>query len=296
MILLRVKCEYCGNYIEDTDKVCPNCGAPNEHMMRSASGVPKTIGELRAFCAAKKLPLEKMRFFIGQDYRAPKAFGIYQDEEGQFVVYKNKADGSRAVRYRGTDEAYAVNEIYQKLKSEVANQRNLQASRNTGTRSAAPQRGRSRKRGLFYSLGMIFVITIIVMTTAIVLGGIVSIFDKTPGNGYYSYNDSCYYNQNDSWYLYDDDYDTWTPVTVDEELQDNYDDYYETSYYSSDYGVSDFSDSIYYEEPSYNSTYDNDDNGWDNDNDWGTDWDDDDDWDWGDDDWDIGGTDWDSEW
>ena len=35
------------------------------------------------------------------------------------MVYKNKADGSRAVRYSGPDEAYAVRELYLKLKSEV---------------------------------------------------------------------------------------------------------------------------------------------------------------------------------
>ena len=50
-------------------------------------------------------------FFLGQDIREPRAFGIYQDADGLFVVYKNKANGERAVRYRGRDEAYAVNEL-----------------------------------------------------------------------------------------------------------------------------------------------------------------------------------------
>lgn len=62
------------------------------------------------------------RFFIGEDYKEPKAFGIYQDGN-RFIVYKNKADGSRAIRYDGLDEAYAVNEIYLKLKEEIANQK-----------------------------------------------------------------------------------------------------------------------------------------------------------------------------
>lgn len=53
------------------------------------------------------------------DFRQPKAFGIYKDSDGNFVVYKNKGDGTRAERYRGKDEAYAVNEIYQKLRSEI---------------------------------------------------------------------------------------------------------------------------------------------------------------------------------
>ncbi len=79
--------------------------------------IPQTIEELKAFCAEKGMPLEKMRFFIGENIQEPKAFGIYRDENDRFVVYKNKADGSRAVRYSGPDEAYAVRELYLKLKS-----------------------------------------------------------------------------------------------------------------------------------------------------------------------------------
>ena len=49
-------------------------------------------------------PYETTRFFIGINYKKPKAFGIYQDGD-QFIVYKNKANGERAIRYQGTDEA-----------------------------------------------------------------------------------------------------------------------------------------------------------------------------------------------
>ncbi len=69
---MKVKCDYCGSFIEDTDETCPNCGAVNSHLMRSADGVPKTIEELKAFAKAKNLPLEEMRFFIGIDYKEPK--------------------------------------------------------------------------------------------------------------------------------------------------------------------------------------------------------------------------------
>ncbi len=263
---MKVKCDYCGNYIKDTDAVCPSCGAPNDHMQRSASGVPKTIAELQNFCAAKKLPLAKMRFFLGQDYRAPKAFGIYQDDEGMFVVYKNKADGSRAIRYRGEDEAYAVNEIYQKLRSEIDNQRQRV------NRSAAPSRG---KKGCGTRFFWIFFVILLVFNLFMFM---FSGSSHSKHNGYYQYNGNYYYNQNDTWYTYDDDYD-WIPAIVDTELEENYSDYYSSSGYSTSYGIEDFSDSNYYVAPSYNS-----------------DWDDDDDWDWGDSDWDRGGTDWDSDW
>lgn len=264
---MKVKCDYCGNYIKDTDAVCPSCGAPNDHMQRSASGVPKTIAELQNFCAAKKLPLAKMRFFLGQDYREPKAFGIYQDDEGMFVVYKNKADGSRAIRYRGEDEAYAVNEIYQKLRSEVDLQRQ-RVNRSTAS-------SRSRNSG---GKSLVWIIFVILLVINLLLSVGSHIRSRNNHNGYYQYNGSYYYNQNDTWYTYDDDYD-WIPAVVDTELEENYSDYYSSSDYSSSYDVEDFSDSSYYVAPSYNS-----------------DWDDDDDWDWGDSDWDSGGTDWDSDW
>ena len=86
---MKVKCEYCGNFIPDTEELCPVCGAPNEHMVRSGDGIPKTIAELKEYAVSKGLPLEQMRFFIGEDIREPKAFGIYQDVGGDFIVYKN---------------------------------------------------------------------------------------------------------------------------------------------------------------------------------------------------------------
>ena len=87
-------------------------------------GIPKTIEELKDYCNRNGLLASKTRFFIDYDYRGAKAFGIYKDEEtGEFVVYKNKADGSRAERYRGTDEEFAVVELYDRLQSEITNQK-----------------------------------------------------------------------------------------------------------------------------------------------------------------------------
>ena len=120
---MEIKCEYCGAYMSDTDEKCPNCGAINKNHKRVADNTPKTIEELKQWYKDRNLPpYEKTRFFIGMDYKKPKAFGIYE-ENGNFIVYKNKADGSRAVRYQGRDEAYAVNELYLKLKSEILNQK-----------------------------------------------------------------------------------------------------------------------------------------------------------------------------
>lgn len=63
------------------------------------------------YCA--QLPPEEVtRFFIGKNITEPKAFGIYRDSTGDFVVYKNKSDGQRAIRYQGADEAYALIQDY----------------------------------------------------------------------------------------------------------------------------------------------------------------------------------------
>ena len=144
---MKLKCNYCGSFIKDTDEKCPNCGAVNEHLMRSADGIPKTIEELKAFCQKHNLPLEQMRFFIGENFTEPKAFGIYKDDKGNFIVYKNKADGSRTVRYQGTDEAYAVNEIYQKMKSEVSMRKAQKAANKPSSQPSSGGSARPRKKG-----------------------------------------------------------------------------------------------------------------------------------------------------
>lgn len=89
----------------------------------------QSIEELKQKCAEKNMPLEKMRFFIGEDRKEPKCFGVYLDEStGNWVVYKNKADGTRAVRYEGPDEARAAQEIWTKIGDEVKHRKDMHAS------------------------------------------------------------------------------------------------------------------------------------------------------------------------
>lgn len=263
-------CEYCGSALSPDDAVCPGCGAPVfESGGGSGGGIPQTIEELRAFCLARRMPLEQMRFFIGEDYPGARAFGIFQDTDGCFVVYKNKADGSRAVRYRGPDESYAVREIYLKLKDEVAQRRRAQSA---GARSSGGSGSGSKLLELFRSPILWAVIVVSAFT-------LFKRLDRSPERGYYHYNDNYYYYQNDDWYAYDDSLLDWVILdSIDSELQDNYSDYYESGLYDSDYAVSDFSDSSYYED------YDE------------SDYDSDSDWDYDYDSWDAGDTDWDSDW
>ncbi len=115
------KCEYCGSTITSKDKNCPKCGAPNPLYIEDKPRViltPHTIEELQEFCAERGMPLFRMRFFIGEDFKEPRAFGIYRKPNGDVVVYKNKDTGERAIRYEGPDEEHGVTELYLKLLDE----------------------------------------------------------------------------------------------------------------------------------------------------------------------------------
>ena len=278
---MKIKCDYCDNTYEDTLPKCPYCEAPNPSH-KHVKGTPKTIAELQQWYRDRNLPPYSVtRFFIGEDHQGPQAFGIFRDEQsGEFVVYKNKADGSRAVRYRGTDEEYAVNELYQKLKDEIVHQKANQGKRSSNTSN--------RRRGSSdWSNRVGLIIFIIVLAAYLLMSKAGHRHD-----GYYNYNDTVYYNYDNNWYYYDDTYDDWYQTdTYDpgvDSITESYDDYYVSEDWNSDMDASDWDDSYYYDEThsSSSSDYDSD-----YDSSYDSDWD----WDSGSD-WDSGGSDWDSDW
>ena len=319
-------CSYCGALVPHNEaaaaaqsaQAVQSAPAPQTEREKRRVQTPQTIEELLAFCQRHELPLAKMRFFIGLDYPGAKAYGIFKDKNGEFVVYKNKADGSRAVRYRGPDEAHAVGELFAKLKEEATGQRARFAAARTPGRpvgsagdgrsvnyssDAASQPRRSSRKPNKLLIG------IIALAAAITIGRTAAYFGggtQKPAAGYYNYNDTYYYNQNDSWYYYDDG---WFPIySVDDELTQNAQDYFSSYSYSDDYGVENFYDSGLYDGgSSYSdgwvdsgSDWDSSDDSWSS-SDYSWDWDDDDswdssdDWDW-DSDWDSDWGDWDSDW
>ena len=231
----------------------------------AAGGVPATIGELQAFCARNGMPLEKMRFFIGVDYRQPRAFGIYRDGDS-CVVYKNKDDGSRAVRYNGPDEAYAVKELYDKLLDEC-HKRDIWPD---GKPKDYEARRRREKRS---SMLLMVLVALLIATVAAF-----AVFTESRAHrhdGYYRFDDAgMYYHYGDSWY-YDDDYYDWVEVyDVPYDDYEQYGGYYVGEDYDDAWGYSDFRESdawedIQAESNTSSSDYDS---------------------------WDSGGTDWSSDW
>lgn len=153
-------CDYCGSKYDDGLDVCPHCGAPN-NFIRRGTGVPRTIEELKQWYKDANLPPEETtRFFIGRNYTEKRAFGIYKDERtGDFIVYKNKDNGQRAIRYQGKDEAYAVNELYLRLKEEITNQKAHRGMRFGGSPS-----GSKAKKAVGSCFGTLVYITIIIVS------------------------------------------------------------------------------------------------------------------------------------
>ncbi|MCQ2535224.1 MAG: zinc ribbon domain-containing protein [Clostridia bacterium] len=303
---MKINCRYCGALIDSSDERCPSCGAVNTDYIRTATGQPTTIRELEDWYRARNLPpYETTRFFIGQNRSDPRCFGIYQDANGDFVVYKNKADGSRAVRYSGKDEKFAVNEFYQRLKDEISNQKDMNARKMASSYTNNSYSPRNPKRS---NLNLIKFIVILVIGTQLtgLLGGCgFLIFSKIFGNkmlsnkqnftqAYYQYDDDYYYYSNyDGWHIYNDDRKTWyTTNNVDDEFLDNYRDYmssaseFENSF-DDPYTMQEWI--IDHPRPTSNYNSDSDSDSYSNDWDSGSDWD-------SSDSWDSGDTDWDSDW
>lgn len=271
---MQVKCEYCGALIPDNLEKCPNCGAVNTNMQRSAIGIPQTIDELLQWYNEQNLPsFEQTRFFIGTNYTGARAFGIYQ-EGTEFIVYKNKSDGSRIIRYRGTDEDYAVNEIYLKLKSEIVNQKEQNVKKKSVSRPteyATSQYRRPKKHKLTF-----LVILLILIIVSVISCSVYQSTNQKPNNSYtYHSNDGSvvpYFIP----YLYDDGTTWWD--------NDDSNTYHDT-WSNDDYSYNDDSSWSYDNDNDYSSYFDT----------WDNDWDSSYDWDSGDT-WDSGWSDWDSDW
>ena len=208
------------------------------------------------------MPLERMRFFINEDRKEARCFGIYQDSyTGHWVVYKNKDDGSRAVRYSGPDEAYAAQELWAKIQSEI------------GLRRAKQPRQRSkgeivRERIRKIAIGVIIAILVFMAVRWLA---------RRPKRGYYRIDDDLYYYQDSAWYYFDDD--DWNYYNGPTDYDWYNGNYYGTSYYGFDSYDDAFEYSGYYEEPDSSSSSRDDDDDWDvfdswdsSDTDWSSDW------------------------
>ncbi len=276
------KCPFCDGTVRSDEKNCPHCGAANENYVVDTERTifqPKTIDELKEYCAERGMPLLRMRFFVGEDFKEPRAFGIYRDGD-RFVVYKNKADGTRAIRYDGPDEAYAVNELYQKLLVECHNRGIYPDGKQPPiTRSGAAQTKSSPNIQRW--LGLLIMVAIVLLSIG--LSRICS-STKHKNDGYYQFDyipGYVWYRYGDNWYYSTDNDSDWQSGyrPLDNESHTytgDYDDYYVGKDYDSDWGVTDFKDSDTWDSISSSSSSDSSSSDYSS--------------------WDSGGTDWSSDW
>lgn len=209
---MKINCNFCGTAFNDTEEMCPHCGAPNAGIVRTASDQPITIEQLKKWYEDRGLPPYNVtRFFIGEDYKEPRAFGIFKNEDtGVCTVYKNKDNGERAIRYEGTDEAYAVNELYQRLKQEIIQQKMhsvKSGNSNIGSTSKTSyQEEDSWFKIIWMALKSIFI------AGALFIAGIFALFvviglaitATIPKEGYYQYEGKDYYFDEDNYAGYTD--------------------------------------------------------------------------------------------
>ena len=284
------KCDYCGSFISTEDQTCPYCGASNYCYVEDTEKIithPQTIEELQEYCAERGMPLARMRFFIGEDFKEPKAFGIFRDNNGDVVVYKNKANGTRAIRYKGPDERHGVDELYQKLLQECHNRGiypdgisnkpvMTRRSSYTGNSSVDDFGSGTKKRGCLQNFFIFFPLALALFFIIYFIVGSI----RHP-NGYYKYGDTTYYLKGSTWFYYDDSSDDWYGVSdlTTSAIYDSGKEYYQDDDWNSDWGKSVFDSAAYqeYEESRLSSSSSDSDSGsYDN--------------------WDSSSTDWDSDW
>lgn len=257
-----MRCSNCHNEFDNSLVACPICGINNPDYHTHTIETPRTIEELKIWYEEHGLPDERItRFFIGKNINEPKNFGIYYDEfSGNYVVYKNKDTGERKIRYEGKDEAFAVNEFWLRLKSEIQNQKSRQ--------NKSPNK-------VFKPLMIFDAVVLIIFVSLFFIAAY-----KNRYNGYYQYNDNYYYCYSNDWYIYGSS--GWTSTSSMNVIEENRDEYYLGSAYRDFYGISDFEDTSYYEHyhsssSSSSSHYDSSDwsssDSWDSSGtDWGSDW------------------------
>lgn len=215
----QILCEYCGAFIDANADKCPNCGAVNRNKRRAAKDTPRTIDELKDWYRARNLPPEETtRFFIGKDIREPRAFGIYRDGSN-VIVYKNKADGTRVIRYEGPDEAYGVRELYLKLKEEILNQKNSNSRKRAGNRSSA-QRYRRKKRN--FPVILVIILAAVISMFVGFVSVITSQIDRevSPmtyycnGESLYYYDGRNYKEDTFDWWYFDEDLGDYRRIAI----------------------------------------------------------------------------------
>ena len=119
--MAQIRCKACGTWIHDTDNFCSHCAAPNSQQVDvTKDDIPDTIVELRKWYVRQTAINNKIRrYMIGFSSDDPRAAGICKNGN-LFIVYENDENGVPNIKYKGPDEAYAVNAMYLQIQSDLS--------------------------------------------------------------------------------------------------------------------------------------------------------------------------------
>ena len=88
--------------------------------MAAATEKPRTIEGFQQLAQEEEMPLEDIHFSLGEERGEANSYGIYREPDSRnVVVYRVKPDGTKRIRYRGNDEAKAVEILYDKFFDEL---------------------------------------------------------------------------------------------------------------------------------------------------------------------------------
>lgn len=250
------KIVYRPDLAEDATEFCPLCGAPVAPVEEPApepaapaqpETTPRTVEELMALCASHDVPPVSQRFFIGADEKDTPGYGLFLDEFGDYVFYHNHSSGDRAIRYKGRDEGYAVEEMYRRMKAAhlfyrpVARQENSSRSVHHHTHSSQSRHRRQQIRRRRWAIAIAAVVVLCCVAAVVLRWRALQ-----PKDGYYHYQGRYYYLQHRQWYAYDSVMDKWGETEANPTIVANYQVYYRSTYYWEGSPVSDFCASGFY--------------------------------------------------
>lgn len=249
------KMVYRPDLAEDAEEFCPLCGAPvvmEEETLEQDNTpeqevVPETIAALRELCVSRSVDAESRGFFLDSNREHHGGYGIYLDNDGDFVFYKNHSSGEKSIRYKGKDEAYAVRELYGRMKKDGCFPLTVKKNQPKENSSHGHHRsGSSGKHRRVQRKKRVVIAVALLLVLAVSAAAVYVWYANQPKDGYYHYHDDYYYLQKGSWYCYNSVMEKWEPVIPEAILMTNHKVYYRSIYYWEGSYITDFKDSGFY--------------------------------------------------
>lgn len=226
---MKVKCENCGLIYDASSEKCPECGEHIREQNMISDSVPDSLESLQKFVRDNNIDLKKLKLYINEDTKQIGAYGMIKDEYGDFTFYRNRSDGTRSVRYKGNNEAFAVNEFYRILIA-VRSEVDIKPE-DILNRPVLPEGKQSKyplRRVVIITAGILVVLGIFIVFLSTLFSALHPDSKKvTPG--YYTYFGKTYYHDSTGWYESAGN-DQWVRADLDDSFLNHSDKYLNDDY------------------------------------------------------------------